>query len=122
GSTITSNSATFGWSTGTGVLEYFLYVGTSQGSNSIYGQSQGTSLSRTVSSLPSSGTIWARIWSRFSDGSWQWHDRSYTMNVTSVSGNLALNRAVSATSVESAFYNPIYGVDGRTDTRWSSRI
>ncbi|MEX0409845.1 hypothetical protein ABGN05_30005, partial [Aquibium sp. LZ166] len=38
--------------------------------------SQGTSTSKTVSGLPSSGTIYVRLWSYIS-GSWQWNDYTY---------------------------------------------
>src|ERR1017187_6129646 len=48
GSTLTSSSATFQWSSGTGVSDYFLYVGRSFGTNDIYGQDQGLNLSTTV--------------------------------------------------------------------------
>ena len=79
-----SGSATFQWTTGTAVAEYFLYVGSSgAGSNNIYGQSQGTSTSRTVSGLPTSGTIYVRLWSRIG-GSWSWYDYTYTTGAPAV--------------------------------------
>ncbi len=75
GSTLGS-SATFVWNTGSGVSEYYLYVGTSSGASNIYGASNGTSTSRTVSGLPSSGTIYVRLWSLIS-GTWQYNDYTY---------------------------------------------
>ena len=76
GSTLGS-SATFIWTTGSGVSQYWLYVGsTGVGSYNIYQASQGTSTSKTVSGLPSSGTIYVRLWSYIS-GSWQWNDYTY---------------------------------------------
>lgn len=77
GSTLTSSSVTFYWSAGVGVSEYFLYVGTCSGCNNIYGQSQGTSLSRTVSRIPASGTVYVRLWSLI-NGGWQYNDYVYT--------------------------------------------
>ncbi|MEX0409849.1 hypothetical protein ABGN05_30030, partial [Aquibium sp. LZ166] len=57
--------------------QYWLYVGsTGVGSYNIYQASQGTSTSKTVSGLPSSGTIYVRLWSYIS-GSWQWNDYTY---------------------------------------------
>ncbi len=77
GSTLTSSSVTFYWNRGVGVSGYFLYVGTCLGCNNIYGQSQGTSLSRTVSGIPASGTVYVRLWSLI-NGSWQYNDYVYT--------------------------------------------
>ena len=77
GSTLTSSSATFYWNSGVGVSEYFLYVGTCSGCNNIYGQSQGTSLSRTVSGIPTSGAVYVRLWSLI-NGGWQYNDYGYT--------------------------------------------
>ncbi|MEX0406943.1 S8 family serine peptidase [Aquibium sp. LZ166] len=76
GSTLGS-SATFVWTTGSGVSQYWLYVGsTGVGSYNIYQASQGTSTTRTVTGLPSTGTIYVRLWSYIS-GSWQWNDYTY---------------------------------------------
>ncbi len=78
GSTLTSSSVTFQWSSGAGVSEYFLYVGTSLGANDIYGQSQGLSLSATVNNLPVDGsTLYVRLWWDTSAG-WQYTDYTYT--------------------------------------------
>jgi hypothetical protein len=77
GSTLTSSTVTFNWSSGVGVSEYFLYVGTCVGCSNIYGQSQGTSRSRTVSGIPASGTVYVRLWSLIG-GIWYYNDYSYT--------------------------------------------
>jgi len=77
GSTFTSSSVTFSWSSGTGVSQYFLYLGNTVGANDIYGQSQGTNRSVTVSSIPADGrTIYVRLWSLLSTG-WQFNDYTY---------------------------------------------
>ncbi|MFC3645065.1 reprolysin-like metallopeptidase [Aquibium oceanicum] len=83
GSTLGS-SATFVWSAGSGVSQYWLYVGsTGAGSANIYQASQGTSKSRTVSGLPSTGTIYVRLWSLFSGTGWQYNDYAYKAGGTS---------------------------------------
>ncbi|APH72328.1 hypothetical protein BSQ44_13885 [Aquibium oceanicum] len=77
GSTLGS-SATFVWTAGTGVSQYWLYVGsTGAGSTNIYQASQGTSKSKTVTGLPSTGTIYVRLWSLFSGTGWQYNDYTY---------------------------------------------
>jgi serine protease len=77
GSTFSSSSVTFSWTSGTGVSQYFLYVGNSVGGNEIYGQSQGTNRSVTVSGIPTDGrTIYVRLWSLLSTG-WQFTDYTY---------------------------------------------
>jgi uncharacterized protein YkwD len=84
GSTFTSTTVTFNWSAGGGAQEYFLYLGTSQGSNNLYGASQGVNLSRTLSGLPRDGrTIHVRLWTRFSTG-WQYTDYTYKAVTLSV--------------------------------------
>jgi hypothetical protein len=55
-----------------------LYVGTSNGTNDIYGQSQGTSTSGTVSALPTDGrTLYVRLWS-YTGSAWLYRDYTYT--------------------------------------------
>lgn len=77
GSTLSGSSVAFSWSAGSGALEHFLYAGSSQGANNYYGASQGASLGRTISGLPTNGsTVYIRLWTRFSSG-WQYTDYSY---------------------------------------------
>ena len=77
GSTFTSTTVTFKWTAGAGAQEYFLYLGTSPGSNNLYGASQGLNLTRTLSGLPRDGrTIYVRLWTRFSTG-WQYSDYTF---------------------------------------------
>ena len=78
GSTLTSSVVTFTWSAGSGVSEYWVYIGTSPGGYEFYTQSQGASLSVTVSGLSSNGsTLYVRLWSKIS-GVWQSNDYTYT--------------------------------------------
>ncbi len=41
----------------------------------------GTGHARTVSGLPTSGTIYVQWWSKNSSGAWLSQDHTYTMNV-----------------------------------------
>jgi hypothetical protein len=76
GSTLTSTTQTFVW-TNVGAPQYWLYLGTSPGAYNIYNQSTGTATSRTVSGLPSNGSmIYARLWT-LSGSTWLYNDYSY---------------------------------------------
>jgi hypothetical protein len=78
GSTLSGSTVTFQWNSGSLIQEYFLTIGNSLGSNDIYGQSQGTNLSRTVTGLPTDGrTLYVRLWSR-SGSTWYYRDYTYT--------------------------------------------
>ena len=77
GSTLASSSVMFQWSSGTGVDEYFLYIGTSIGTNDLYGQSQGLNLSVSINSLPVNGsTLYVRLYWRIA-GNWYATDYIY---------------------------------------------
>ncbi len=78
GSTLTSSSVTFTWSSGTGVSEYWLYVGSTPGSYDIYNKSQGTNLSTTITGLPTDGrTLYVTLFSAFGGG-WPFNPYTYT--------------------------------------------
>jgi hypothetical protein len=66
GATLSGTSATFQWTAGTGVSEYWLYVSnTAAGNAELYNASQGTSLSHTVTGLPSNGSqVYVRLYSK----------------------------------------------------------
>jgi Subtilase family len=77
GSTFTSASVTFTWDTGTGVTQYWLYVGRTVGGSDLYNQSQGTSRSVTVNGLPTDGsTVYVRLWSLIGSA-WLFKDYTY---------------------------------------------
>ena len=77
GSTFPGSSVTFNWSAGTNALEYWLYIGTSQGSGNMFSRSMGLGRSITLSGFPTDGrTIYVRLWTRFASG-WQYTDYSY---------------------------------------------
>ncbi len=78
GSTLPATTATFQWNAGQAVTRYFLFVGRWQGGNTLFSQDMGTSLSATVSGLPSDGsTIYVRLWS-YIQGAWQFNDYVFT--------------------------------------------
>jgi hypothetical protein len=95
GSTLTSSSATFHWSSGTGVSDYFLYVGRTFGANDIYGQDQGLNLSVTVPGLPTDGSmLYVRLYWQIS-GVWYAADYTYTA-FTQITYTVAVSASPSA--------------------------
>jgi hypothetical protein len=81
-STLTASAETFEWSGGTGVSQYWLYVGTTAGGFNLLNQNLGTSLSATVAGLPTDGsTVYVRLWSLIG-GTWQYNDDTYTVPTT----------------------------------------
>ncbi|MCP4349188.1 MAG: hypothetical protein GY795_27220 [Desulfobacterales bacterium] len=69
GSTLSSTTETFAWND-TGADQYWLWIGTSAGSNDVANLDQGTDISATVSGLPGSGeTLYVRLWSKVG-GEW----------------------------------------------------
>jgi hypothetical protein len=77
GSTLPSSSVTFSWTAGSGVTQYWLFIGNTPGTYDIYNADMGTSRSRTVSNLPSDGrTIYVTLWSLI-NGAWQYNQYSY---------------------------------------------
>ena len=87
GSTLSSTTVTFQWNAG--AAEYWLYVGSSQGSYNYYmSGSLGTSTSTTVTGLPNDGSkVYVRLWYRAtSGGSWAYTDCDYTAASSGGSG------------------------------------
>ena len=77
GSTLSSSSVTFNWSSGSGVSLYYLYVGTSPGGSNIFNNfvAAGT---QSVGGIPTDGQpVNVRLWSLIS-GNWQFNDYTYT--------------------------------------------
>jgi WD domain, G-beta repeat len=72
-------TVTFQWSSGSGVSEYWLSLGTTTGGTNIYAASQGTNRAVTVNGLPTDGgEIKVRLWSKFWTDNWQYVDYAYT--------------------------------------------
>jgi len=77
GSAITTSTATFTWSPGTGVTQYWLSVGTSLNGSQLFGGGTGTVTSQTVAGIPTDGRpIYARIES-YKNGSWRSSSATY---------------------------------------------
>lgn len=77
GSGLQSTSATFSWSAGTNVSQYWLAVGTTgAGAGNVLNTGTGTSTTRTVTGLPSSGPVYVRLWS-LQGGTWRYNDYAY---------------------------------------------
>jgi hypothetical protein len=80
GTALSSSSTTFQWSTGSGVTNYILQLGTTgPGSKDLYNGVSTQATSASVTGLPVSGvTIYARLYSQF-NGSWaNYVDTTYT--------------------------------------------
>jgi len=79
GSTLSGSSATFTWSAVSGATDYAITVGTTGvGSSNIYASpSGGPATSQAVTGLPTSGTIYARVFS-YVGGFWTSTDFTYT--------------------------------------------
>ena len=80
GATLTSSTVTFVGGHVSEDLEHWLSVGTTVNGKTFYDKFLGTGHTATVTGLPTSGTIYARYWSRNSSG-WAYKDHMYTMNV-----------------------------------------
>ena len=62
---------------GVSAKQYWLSVGsTGVGSSDIYSGGQGLQLSRTVAGVPTSGTVFVRLWTLWLTG-WVWNDYTY---------------------------------------------
>ena len=78
GSTLTSSTVTFQWNTGKLVSEYWLWIGTTAGSNNLYDQNQLLNTSVTVGGLPTDGApLYVRLFSLI-HGVMQYNDYVYT--------------------------------------------
>ena len=114
GSTFSSGSVTFNWSSGSGASSYWLYLGSSPGAADLYNQDQGTSLSRTVSGLPADGrNVYATLWSFVSSlGGWVANQYSYK---ACDCGGVTVSKAVMTSPANGATFN-----SGTVTFNWSS--
>lgn len=114
GSTLPGASTAFAWTAGTGALEYFLYAGTTQGANNLYGSSTGLNRTATISNLPTNGsTVWVRLWTRSASG-WQFNDYQYTAaNLGSVGTKASLTLPPGGTTLRGGWatfvWSPVAG-------------
>src|SRR5258708_14498178 len=85
GSTFTSTSVTFNWNAGSGVSQYYLYVGSSFQSAEIFNNYifNGT---QTVTGIPGDGrTIYVTLWSLINGG---WQANNYTFKASNNGGGV----------------------------------
>ena len=105
GSVLTAATATFQWSSGTGVTGYTLTIGSSVGASDIYSRDQGTALSATVSGLPTNGAaLYVRLTSRIGSTS---PFRDYTIAAANIASGTNLPKLVVTT-----FTAPVTGQPG----------
>ena len=79
GSTLSSSTVTFEWTSGAGIQEYWIYVGLTPSGKELYSQSQGLNLSGTVTNLPTDGrTLYVTLWFRTGSNTWNYNDYIYT--------------------------------------------
>jgi len=77
GSTLSGSTVTFTWSAGVGASAYWLDVGSVQGQGNLFAQNVGLVTSKAVSGIPTTGTIYVRLWTLI-NGNWSYHDYTYT--------------------------------------------
>ncbi len=85
GSVLAGSTATFQWTVGTGVAEYWLWLGSTPGGSDLYDQSLGTELGATVTGLPTNGSVvYVRLWSRIA---WEWMYYDYAVTATTTAAH-----------------------------------
>ena len=100
-STLTGTSVTFIWiANGSNASEYWLEIGSAANLHDIYDSgSLGTSLSTTVSGLPTDGSpVYARLWYRES-GTWKLTVSQYTADPSGGSGTPAVTSPAPASTL-----------------------
>lgn len=76
-SVLTSESATFGWSSQFSATRFLLQVGSSPGARDLFNRFLGLATSATVSGLPTDGRkLYVRLWYYYA-GEWRYVDRKY---------------------------------------------
>jgi hypothetical protein len=70
GATGVDYSQPFTWSAGSGAQAYWVDLGTTQGAFDVARSGNLTTTSWTPTNLPSSSTVWARLWTEV-NGSWR---------------------------------------------------
>ncbi len=94
GSELSGSSQTFTWTAGSGVSEYRLDVGTTQGGSEIFAGAATTQLNTTVTGLPTNGS---KVWVTLASGSnGSWASRAYEFTAFTLSG-IAVRETVSVT-------------------------
>ncbi len=88
GTTLTNSSVTFEWTGDSQVQEYRLQAGWTQGSTTIYDQSQGVNTSATLTDIPLRGdTVYVRLMTKIG-GQWTSQDYQYPTSNTVAAGRI----------------------------------
>jgi pseudomonalisin len=78
GSTLTGATQTFTWTTGIGVAQAWIWIGTTAGGQNLGSYGGAGVTSATPTNLPTNGsTVYVRLWSLIS-GAWLYNDYTYT--------------------------------------------
>ncbi len=97
GATLAGSSQAFTWTAGEGASSYWLYVGTAVGANNLFNREVGSSLTATVTGLPTdSRTVYVRLW-WLAGGWWSFADYTYT-TPNAGGGGGGLNPAITTAS------------------------
>jgi sugar lactone lactonase YvrE len=99
-STLTGSSVTFAWLVGTGVTEYYLFLGSNGvGSNNLYSSGYTSHKSVNVTGLPVNGeTVYARLYS-FIGGAWHYLDYTYRAESLATLTSPAPNSKLTGSSI-----------------------
>ncbi|MBV9819723.1 MAG: hypothetical protein JOZ07_15430 [Solirubrobacterales bacterium] len=82
GATTVDTSQPLTWSSVPSAQAYYLYVGTSQGSDDLVNSGAISATSYDLPSLPVGRTLWARVWTEV-DGSWKYYsDVSFQVSIS----------------------------------------
>ncbi len=110
GATLNGASYTFAWSSGSGVSQYRLWVGTTSGGKDIYNQGTGTTQSATVTGLPTDGSsVYVQL-NSYMSGTWSYNEYTYTAATVGTAMKLAVG-TVSGQTAGSAFDVVVNAVD-----------
>ena len=119
GAVLTDSAVTFAWAAnGTAVTRWWVYIGSTLGAHDLHDSGDlGSSLSTTVSNLPTDGrTLFFRLWF-YVDGNWEYADFQYTA-ATIVATPPALTAPVPASTLDSATVDFAWQANGTAVTRW----
>ncbi len=72
-----SVNTTFAWSSVANVQAYYLYVGTTVGTNNVVNSGETVNTSWVVTGLPAEQTLYARLWTKV-DNIWRYTDSTFT--------------------------------------------
>jgi len=104
GTKLNGSSATFSWGAVTGATDYWVYVGTTGvGSSNIFVNSaEITATSQTVTGLPTSGTVYVRVYSLINGEFWTSTDFTYTGGTGSSSTPATMTSPASGSTLTSS--------------------